>query len=392
MKFFGSFLVAFLSTSMVAASPMPEPEGSFELLQRRNPSFKANGPAALAKTYAKFGKEVPAHIAQAAARFKTANSRRTSGSATANSVSGDLEYDVAVKIGTPAQTLNLDFDTGSSDLWVFSSETPRSESRGHHIYTPTKSSSSKKLSGATWSISYGDGSSSSGDVYTDSVTVGPLTVFKQAVESAKKVSSEFASGSNDGLLGLAFSSINTIQPRQQKTWFDNIKPSLNLGLFVADLKHNSPGSYTFGAIPSAAKSISYASLDRSQGFWGFAPITSQSGAISSIADTGTTLLLLPDADVDNYYSQVSSAQNDSNEGGYVFDCSEDLPEFTFQVGGGTIAIPGSYINYAEQDGVCFGGLQSSNGIGINIFGDVALKSAYVVFDDANSRLGWAQKA
>ena len=32
-----------------------------------------------------------------------------------------LEYVVPVKIGTPGVTLNLDFDTGSSDLWVWRS-------------------------------------------------------------------------------------------------------------------------------------------------------------------------------------------------------------------------------------------------------------------------------
>lgn len=392
MKSFGSFLVAFLSASMVAASPMPEPEGSFELLQTRNANHKPNGAAALARAYAKFGKEVPAHIAEAAARFQAKNGKRSSGSATANSIQGDLEYNVAVKIGTPAQTLQLDFDTGSSDLWVFSSETPKSQSSGHHIYTPGSSSTSKKLSGATWSITYGDQSSSSGDVYTDSVTVGPLTVAKQAVESAQKVSAQFASGPSDGLLGLAFSTLNTVKPTQQKTWFDNIKPSLDSALFVADLKHNTPGSYTFGTIPAAAKTgLAYTSVDRSQGFWGFTSKTSASGSLSGIADTGTTLLLLPDADTDGYYSQVSSAQYDSNEGGYVFDCSENLPNFSFKVGTTTITVPGSYINYAQDNGVCFGGIQSSSQIGINIYGDIALKSAYVVFDDGNSRLGWSQK-
>lgn len=51
--------------------------------------------------------------------------------------------------------------------WVFSSELPTSEQSGHDIYTP--GSSAKKLNGETWSISYGDGSSASGDVYTDTV-------------------------------------------------------------------------------------------------------------------------------------------------------------------------------------------------------------------------------
>jgi aspergillopepsin I len=76
------------------------------------------------------------------------------------------------------------------------------------VYKP--SSSAKKLSGQSWNISYGDGSSASGDVYSDTVTVGGVTASNQAVEAASQVSSQFQQDTNnDGLLGLAFSSINT---------------------------------------------------------------------------------------------------------------------------------------------------------------------------------------
>lgn len=39
----------------------------------------------------------------------------------ANSVSNDLEWLCPIKIGTPAKTYNMNFDTGSSDLWVVGS-------------------------------------------------------------------------------------------------------------------------------------------------------------------------------------------------------------------------------------------------------------------------------
>lgn len=119
----------------------------------------------------------------------------------------------------------------------------------------------------------------------------------------------------------------------------------------------------------------------------------KSTSIDGIADTGTTLLYVPSAVVSAYWSQVSGARNDNSAGGYTFPCSANLPDFTFGIGSARIVIPGDYINYAPYTGsTCFGGIQSSSGIGINIFGDVALKAAYVVFDSNGPRLGWASKS
>jgi hypothetical protein len=104
--------------------------------------------------------------------------------------------------------LDKNADTSSSS-WVFSSLLPASDLTGHEYYTSSASKSYKALSGYTWSISYGDGSSASGIVGTDTVTVGGTTVTTQAIELANTISSEFQQDAADGLLGLAFSSINT---------------------------------------------------------------------------------------------------------------------------------------------------------------------------------------
>ena len=94
--------------------------------------------------------------------------------------------------------------------WVFSSELPRAQQSGHSIYDPSKSDTAEELQGATWNITYGDGSGASGNVYTDTVDVGGTTVTGQAVELASQISDQFQQDeNNDGLLGLAFSSINT---------------------------------------------------------------------------------------------------------------------------------------------------------------------------------------
>ena len=291
------------------------------------------------------------------------------------------------------------------DSWVYSSELSTTQTNGHDIYNPSKSNTSKKLAGATWSITYGDGSSSSGDVYTDTVSVGATTFRNQAVELAQKISAQFQQDvNNDGLLGLAFSSINTVRPTKQLTFFDNVKSSLSAPIFAVDLKKGQPGTYAFGTTDASKYTgqITYVNVDNSQGFWSFTTSGYAIGngavntnSITGIADTGTTLLLIDDNVVRAYYARVAGAKNDPQQGGYTYPCSATLPPISFQIGSYKATVPGSYINYAPVDdtGVtCFGGIQSSRGIGINIFGDIFLKSQYVVFEGrATPRLGFAAK-
>lgn len=365
---------------------------SFSLSQsaipRQHKNF--NFAATYAKTLAKYGGQIPASLKAAAEK----------GSVNTYPEPQDAEYLTAVDVG--GTTLNLDFDTGSADLWVFSAELPSSEQSGHAIYKP--SSNATKLSGYSWSISYGDGSSASGDVYKDTVTVAGITAPQQAVEAASKISSEFTQDkNNDGLLGLAFSSINTVQPKPQTTWFDTVKEDLDSPLFAVALKHNAPGTFDFGYVDKSkyTGSLTYADVDNSQGFWQFTAdsysVGSQSGSesIVGIADTGTTLLLLPDDVVEAYYKQVEGAEDNSQAGGYVFPCDSQLPSFTAVINGYSAVVPGSLINYASVgDGSnnCLGGIQSDQGIGQAIFGDIFLKSQYVVFDADGPRLGFAPQA
>ncbi|KAH6610037.1 aspartate protease [Trichoderma cornu-damae] len=405
MQTFGAFLVSFLAAGGMAAALPTEGQKTASVEVTYNKNYAAHGPTALYKARRKYGGPISDNLKAAVAARRQSHAKRQTGSATTHpSDSSDDEYVTSVSIGTPAQVLPLDFDTGSSDLWVFSSETPKSSASGHTIYTPSKSSTAKKLSGYTWSIEYGDQSSSSGDVYTDKVTIGGFTVSAQAVESATKVSTQFVQDTPiSGLVGLAFDSINEVSPKPQKTWFSNASNSLAKPLFTADLRHQANGSYNFGFIDTtlASGAVAYTPVDSSQGFWGFTASGYSVGggklntkSIKGIADTGTTLLLLDDSVVDAYYANVASAQFDNTQEGYVFDCDEDLPSFSFGIGGSPITISGDLLNLtpiSDGSSTCFGGLQSSNGIGIDIFGDVALKAALVVFDLGNNRLGWAQK-
>lgn len=169
----------------------------------------------------------------------------------------------------------------------------------------------------------------------------------------------------------------------------------------------SAGTYNFGYIDEKAYTgdITYVPVDSSQGFWTFTTsgysVGSSSGGLKGskydgIADTGTTLLLLPSEVVKAYYNEVDGAQYDQSQGGYTFSCDAKLPDFVFGLGsdGASVTVPGDYINFApvtEGGRDCFGGIQEDSGIGFAIYGDVALKAAFVVFDGGKEQLGWAAK-
>ena len=212
--------------------------------------------------------------------------------------------------------------------------------------------------GETWNITYGDGSGAGGNVYTDTVNVGGTVVSNQAVELAESVSAQFVQDANDGLLGLAFDQINTVSPTQQRTFFSNAAPSLAAPLFTADLIKGAPGSYDFGFIDSSkyTGAITYVPVNSGNGFWeftgtGYAVGSSSfvSSSIDAIADTGTTLLLVPQSVVVAYYRQVKGARNSAQDGGYVFPCSATLPSITLGIGSYMAVVPGDYVNYAPLE-------------------------------------------
>ena len=94
--------------TITAATPIEvrDTKAAFTVPQTVAKPFIKSGPAALAQLYGKYHKAAPADVKAAAAN--------NDGTVAANPEAYDSEYLCPVTIG--GQTLNLDFDTGSSDL------------------------------------------------------------------------------------------------------------------------------------------------------------------------------------------------------------------------------------------------------------------------------------
>lgn len=329
------------------------------------------------------------------------------GTVTAKPVRGDYdsEYVIPIQIGSPPQTVPINLDTGSADLWVFSTDTYAPDVHGQALYRPSDSSSSHLLANQSWKVLYGDGSGASGIVYLDKVAVGGVSYDKQAVQVAVQVSQGISADSaSSGILGLASGRANTIRPNQQLTFLDNVMTQLKEPLFTANLQKGAPGNYDFGYVDRSAYDgdIAYTPISLSTPYWQIFPSGYQvgsgkftSGRWTSIVDTGTSLLMVPQNIVDDYYMQVNGSFIDRETAMVMIPCNADLPDFHFGIEDSYRGlVPGHYMNYAPQSpgsANCYGGMQSSDGIPFGVIGDILLKAQFVVFNKGNMSVGFANK-
>ncbi|KAF2428995.1 acid protease [Tothia fuscella] len=357
----------------------------------------------LRRAYLKYGKQPPAYLDEAIRNYEAKEENTTS--IGAKPYYGDMEYLVEVKVGN--LNLSLDLDTGSADLWVFSTLQPNSQRRGRpngRMYDP-KGTNAKPLPGHTWAIKYGDGSGANGQVYLESVTIGSITFPHQAIGAASKISSSFSRDpNNDGMLGLAFSRINAISPKPQLTWFDNVKSKLAAPVFTCALKRKQIGTYDFGYIdPKKYKGdITWVDVKQKGGFWDFEATGFQVGngpvqklTWDSMADTGTSLWYAPPAVANAYWANVTGATWRAIRGGWTYPCAAKLPDITLIISGNKVTVPAINMNYQTISSTeCYGGIQrTEDGDPLHVAGDTFLKNLFVAFEhptNGQARLGFAQ--
>ncbi|UNI15878.1 Aspergillopepsin I [Purpureocillium takamizusanense] len=269
--------------------------------------------------------------------------RNQTGQVVAAPERNDVEYLSKVRIG--GQEVTLDFDSGSSDLWVKSVNPSDTDPNSRASFDPRKSKTFKIQQGQNFTISYGDGSGARGLVGTDVVEIGGVKVENQAVELATEITQQFVDDVNtDGLLGLAFSQLNAVKPQKQKTFFDNVASSLEAPVIFVDLKKGQNGSYTFGKIDNSVVDgqMTYVPCNTTKGFWavksdsfsvGNGPRQNAAPGTHAVVDTGTTITLSAPEVAEAYYKQVRGAQFNQQQGGFTFPCNSTLPELHLDING-----------------------------------------------------------
>lgn len=119
----------------------------------------------------------------------------------------NTQYFADVSLGTPAQTFTVVPDTGSSNLWIYSS-TCNSIPCWYHATYDAEKSSTYKADGKDFNISYGSGAVG-GYVSTDTATLGDVSASDFGFGEVTSVSgASFYASDMSGILGLAYGSIS----------------------------------------------------------------------------------------------------------------------------------------------------------------------------------------
>ncbi|KAF2155876.1 aspartic-type endopeptidase [Myriangium duriaei CBS 260.36] len=325
-------------------------------------------------------------------------------------------YFANCSLGTPAQSLRLHIDTGSSDLWTNSPNSEICQYKNEGLcsasgtYVANKSSSYNYVN-SYFKISYADNSGASGDYATDVFTIGGSTLQDQQFGIGYK------STSPEGIVGIGYPTNEAINGVRAGLQYANVPQKMMqsglinsnaYSLWLNDLDA-STGSILFGGIDTGKYHGSLETLPIIQtdgvysafyialtgvGIKGTANSLASDLKTPVLLDSGSSLTYLPD----NITTQVYSALGvtyDQNEGAAFIDCSRANDDwsigYTFSSPTISVSISELVVEIGTQGGkpICILGIAPS-GDTTSVLGDTFLRSAYVVYDISSNQIGLAQ--
>jgi len=285
----------------------------------------------------------------------------------------NAQYFIEVEIGTPPQTFTMVPDTGSSNLWVYSSSCWSLPCWTHPLYNSKKSSTYEK-DGSDFVIQYGSGGvkgtvskdvAKMGDDITAPMSFGEVT-------SASGVS--FIASQMSGILGLAY---DTISVNKLPTFFDNA--ALTDKSFSFYLHDTADQSYM---VVPGMDSENYETIEKhnvvEQKYWALKLDSIAQGDskidasdYKAVIDSGTSLLVGPKKIVDPLIKGITVKRDCSN--------IDSLPSMTFTIDQTDYELDASdYVLKITQGGQseCLIGVQSMDfpeGFNYFILGDVFMR-------------------
>ncbi|KIO31960.1 hypothetical protein M407DRAFT_67249, partial [Tulasnella calospora MUT 4182] len=311
-----------------------------------------------------------------------------------------------LNIGTPAQGITIDFDTGSSDLLVPTADCTNCVGP---FFVPANSTSFDPKDQLPVQTGFGDGSTVSGSLSTETVAIGSLAFPKQAFVVVTQASTNFANV-NSGLMGLAFP---PIAKTKETPWFINLA---NQGLLESKVfsfylsRGGIEGSeLCVGCIDTAKFSgePEYFPLtpgDASQEYWDIASqgftyngnlVTQQ--PMTATIDSGTALIYIPPSQAAAFYASVLPGTLPDAKGKYVFDCANanSIGTVGIMFSSSTVFnINPTQFSVGPYNGdstKCFGAVVAGDEEdGKALVGDAFMNTWYSVFDYGNMRVGFAQ--
>ncbi|KAG8894451.1 Type I transmembrane sorting receptor, partial [Tulasnella sp. 408] len=242
----------------------------------------------------------------------------------------DMLYYGDLSVGTPAQVITIDFDTGSSDLIIPSAECTTCVGP---FYNPSTSTSFANLT-TPFNTSFGDDSTASGVLATETVSFGSLSVANQVFSVISDLNWTVGSNRpNSGLMGLAFESV---AQTKATPWFFNLanQGALASNVFSFYLTHQrADGSeLCIGCIDSTKYTgqPEYFPLYAANGIQAVWDIISDGVTYNNavvtqpflaVIDSGTSHILMPPSHAAALYANIPGAQLYGDNGLYAFPCT-----------------------------------------------------------------------
>ncbi|GAA5839875.1 hypothetical protein JCM11251_001236 [Rhodosporidiobolus azoricus] len=310
-----------------------------------------------------------------------------------------------ISVGSPAQTMDIYFDSGSSDFTVASTSCPNSICGTKHRYNPDSSSTAVKTS-RTITTNFVDGTSSSGLLVEDTVAAAGLTATGQDIIAASSLSSTVAGLAADGM-GLAYPALSQAFSASFPFTLYNQGQGGRPQWFALSLRSSGTSQITFGGYNRARTNgnirwynVKLEDTAQFRTYWQIGAsaayingVQATSPRVNMILDSGTTLIIAPPNAATSFWAQVPGAQKyDATFWSYPCDTP---PNVAFSFARITLQMYNvdAYdfnLGYLEEDPTrCIGAVIGQNlGLGTSwLLGDAFMMNWYVIHDVANNRIG-----